>query len=282
MWQIHQLAFSAHTDGKGIMDLVKFLMPKQVILVHGDKDKMDKLQRKIESELEIKCCAPANNDTVRVISSQPVKAVASDAFLRSCLNPNFKFLKTSCILSSSNSNTESLNMHPKLQVTDDRVVEGILVEEGTKRLKIMHQDELLHQIGEKKHEVCFGYCCPISVEKIEHTGPSGSAEDEILCGSDEHSSLLQMLCEQLSSKFHGANFVSSGERLQVDSFSLHVCSKDKCPNRISDNPQKQFETIFLCCNWLAAEEKLAWKIISVMKSETPLISFRSSNGANYE
>ncbi|PIN11331.1 putative cleavage and polyadenylation specificity factor (CPSF subunit) [Handroanthus impetiginosus] len=92
--QIHQLSFSPHTDAKGIMDLVKFLSPKHVILVHGEKPKMATLKEKIESELGIQCRYPANNETVCIPSTHHVKAGASDAFLQSCLCPNFKFFKT--------------------------------------------------------------------------------------------------------------------------------------------------------------------------------------------
>lgn len=77
------------------MDLVKFLAPKHVVLVHGEKPKMASLKAKIESEIGSPCYYPANNETVSVPTTQFVKATASNAFLRATSNPNFKFFKKS-------------------------------------------------------------------------------------------------------------------------------------------------------------------------------------------
>eukprot|EP00511_Aplanochytrium_stocchinoi_P006217 CAMPEP_0204837550 /NCGR_PEP_ID=MMETSP1346-20131115/28238_1 /ASSEMBLY_ACC=CAM_ASM_000771 /TAXON_ID=215587 /ORGANISM="Aplanochytrium stocchinoi, Strain GSBS06" /LENGTH=280 /DNA_ID=CAMNT_0051973061 /DNA_START=132 /DNA_END=971 /DNA_ORIENTATION=- len=40
--------FSAHTDGKGIMDLIGKFSPKLVVLVHGEKPKMEELSKQIK------------------------------------------------------------------------------------------------------------------------------------------------------------------------------------------------------------------------------------------
>ena len=39
--QVSYLSFSAHTDAKGILQLVSAYAPKSVMLVHGDKAGMD-------------------------------------------------------------------------------------------------------------------------------------------------------------------------------------------------------------------------------------------------
>ncbi|TKY69231.1 Cleavage and polyadenylation specificity factor subunit 3-II [Spatholobus suberectus] len=149
--QVHQLAFSPHTDSKGIMDLVKFLSPKHVILVHGEKHKMTSLKEKIHSELGIQCYDPANNETVCIPSTQYVNAETSDTFIRSCLNPNFTFQKCSSA-DIRDFPTIDRNLMPELEVEDERVAEGVLVVEKGKRPKIVHQDELLLMLGEKKHD----------------------------------------------------------------------------------------------------------------------------------
>lgn len=82
------MSFSPHTDAKGIMDLVKFLSPKHVILVHGEKPKMASLRERVQSELGIHCYVPANCDTVSIPSTVFVKAHASDMFIHSC-SPRF-------------------------------------------------------------------------------------------------------------------------------------------------------------------------------------------------
>ena len=37
------MSFSAHADAKGIMNLIKNIDPENVMLVHGEKSKMEKL-----------------------------------------------------------------------------------------------------------------------------------------------------------------------------------------------------------------------------------------------
>lgn len=49
--QIQHLSFSAHTDAKGIMDLVRHVAPRNVVLVHGEKPKMVILKNKISTDL---------------------------------------------------------------------------------------------------------------------------------------------------------------------------------------------------------------------------------------
>ncbi|XP_027360928.1 cleavage and polyadenylation specificity factor subunit 3-II isoform X2 [Abrus precatorius] len=147
--QVHQLAFSPHTDSKGIMDLVKFLSPKHVILVHGEKPKMASLKEKIHSELGIQCYDPANNETICIPSSHYVNAETSDTFIRSCLNPNVKFQKCS-LVDTCNSAMIDRNLISELQVEDERVAEGVLVVEKGKNAKIVHQDELMLLLDENK------------------------------------------------------------------------------------------------------------------------------------
>ncbi|XP_027912145.1 cleavage and polyadenylation specificity factor subunit 3-II-like isoform X1 [Vigna unguiculata] len=149
--QVHQLAFSPHTDSKGIMDLVNFLAPKHVILVHGEKHKMASLKEKIHSEFGIQCYDPANNETICIPSTHNVNAEASHSFIRSCLSPNFTFQKCSSV-DICNSSTIDKSLMPMLQVEDERVSEGVFVVEKGKKAKIVHKDELLLMLEEPKHE----------------------------------------------------------------------------------------------------------------------------------
>ena len=42
------MSFSAHADAKGIMQLIQYCEPKNVMLVHGEGGKMNFLKEKIE------------------------------------------------------------------------------------------------------------------------------------------------------------------------------------------------------------------------------------------
>jgi len=136
------------------------------MLVHGEKPKMVSLQKRIRSELRIPCSNPANNEIVHIPSTEYVNAEASDTFIKyvnaeasdtfikSCLNPNFKFQKCSSV-DTCNSTLIDRNLTPELQVEDERVADGVLVMENNnnKKAKIVHEDEILLMLDEKKHEV---------------------------------------------------------------------------------------------------------------------------------
>lgn len=57
---VEYLSFSAHADAKGIMQLIRQCEPKNVLLVHGEGEKMKFLKGKIEEEFKIPCYMPAN------------------------------------------------------------------------------------------------------------------------------------------------------------------------------------------------------------------------------
>ena len=240
------------------MDLMKFLSPKHVILVHGEKPKMEILKAKIQSELGIHCYDPANNETVSLSSTHYVKAVASEAFVRTCSNPNFKFVKSSSE-NGNNSSPESRNSMPRLQVTDERVGEGVLVMEKGKKAKVVHEDELLVILGETKHNVKHSYCFPIYIQNLDFT-------DRASMSNDTSGPWLRLIFLILSDELPEGNVQDFGEHLQVESLSLSICSEDNCAGRISDNPRNKPELVFCCCVWSREDEKIAWKVISILEN----------------
>ena len=64
--QVKHLSFSAHADAKGIMALIQMAQAKNVMLVHGEKQKMAVLKKRIESELNVPCFDPANGETITI------------------------------------------------------------------------------------------------------------------------------------------------------------------------------------------------------------------------
>lgn len=261
--QIHQLTFSPHTDAKGIMDLVKFLSPKHVILVHGEKPRMATLKGRIQSELGIPCYYPANNETVSVPSTHYATALASDAFVRSCSNPNFKFYTSSSEDEHGSTSRNKFSI-PRLQVSDDRVAQGILVMEKNKKAKVVHQDELLLMLGEEKHQVKFAYCSPAHIGNLQENQETKS---NALSPSSTNDDLLRLLSAKLANEFSEGNIHDFGEHLQVESFHVSVCLKENCPYRLRDvGVEEKSEAVFFCCSWEVEDEKLAWKIISMCQN----------------
>lgn len=248
------------------MDLVKFLSPKNIILVHGEKPKMGILKERIKSELGIPCYDPANNETMSIPSTHYVKAVASDTFIRSCSHPNFKFSKSS-IEDGRGSSFKLGNSAPQLQVSDERVAEGILVIEKSKKAKVLHQEELLLMLGEKENKVQFAYCCPVHIGNLEETKSTGITFTNNKLRMADRSFWLQILFARLSDEFSGGNIQDFGEHLQVESFHVSTCLKETCLYRIDETPQEnRSELVFFCCTWSIADEKIAQRIISILKN----------------
>lgn len=136
-----------------------------------------------------------------------------------------------------------------MQVTDERVTEGILVMEGNKKPKLLHQDELLLLLGKEKHSVDFAYCCSVQWSK-------GIA----------YSPTLQTLFSAISNEIsEEGSVLDKGEYLQVKSFRAALCCKEACPYRVVDDGS---EAVFVCCSWSAGDEELAWKIIEKFRVES--------------
>ncbi|KAF3649244.1 Cleavage and polyadenylation specificity factor subunit 3-II [Capsicum annuum] len=253
--QIHRLSFSAHTDDKGIMDLVRFLSPKHVILVHGEKTNMAKLKEKIESDLGILCFYPANNESVPIPSTLYIKADVSKSFLKSSLSPNFKFLKT---ISRADADERAKS---SVQVYDDRVAEGALIMQ--KNPKFVHQNELMVSLGAENHEVLVAYCCPVCVsDELKDVAPSpGENMPPVL----DKRSLVHLLYTKLSNDFQDVTIQNDGDHLQIKSFTVSPCLKEMCPHRIQVNPDCTSKAVNFCCTWSMEDEKLAWGVVSIMK-----------------
>jgi hypothetical protein len=67
---VQAMSFSAHTDHRGIMQLLAWLQPSNVVLVHGEEDRMRGLLETVESELGLPCFMPANHE--RLLINCPV------------------------------------------------------------------------------------------------------------------------------------------------------------------------------------------------------------------
>ena len=54
------MSFSAHADSKGILNLIKHCEPESVVLVHGEKNRMEVFAEVVRETLKIPCFYPAN------------------------------------------------------------------------------------------------------------------------------------------------------------------------------------------------------------------------------
>ncbi|KAI0239920.1 hypothetical protein L0F63_002030 [Massospora cicadina] len=83
--QVKLLSFSAHADAKGILQLICHVEPRHVILVHGEKSRMNILRARVMTELGIPCYDPANGTTVCIQCSQAIPVEISNALLEATL-----------------------------------------------------------------------------------------------------------------------------------------------------------------------------------------------------
>lgn len=69
-FQVDYAALSAHTDAKGILQIIQQVAAASVMLVHGEPDKMAFMSDKIQRSLNIPCFMPANGEEVVVDSGK--------------------------------------------------------------------------------------------------------------------------------------------------------------------------------------------------------------------
>ena len=79
---VQYMSFSAHADAKGIMQLISYCEPRNVMLVHGEAQKMEFLKGKIKQEFNIECYMPANGETATIKTPISLAASVSSKLLR--------------------------------------------------------------------------------------------------------------------------------------------------------------------------------------------------------
>lgn len=101
------------------------------------------------------------------------------------------------------------------------------------------------------HEVRFANCRPIQF---------GSLDENHVMGCLSRKSLwLSQLSLKLSSELSERNVPNLGEYLQVELFTLSICSKENCPYKTTNRIEMNSAIVFCCCSCLVADENLAWK-----------------------
>ncbi|KAL0265568.1 UNVERIFIED_CONTAM: hypothetical protein PYX00_011280 [Menopon gallinae] len=90
--KVENLAFSAHADAQGILQIVEQCKPKNVLLVHGEKQRMKALKRRIEKELHVPTFYPRNGTMIGIRDSNTVSVDVSRSLLKKvfCLSSSFQ------------------------------------------------------------------------------------------------------------------------------------------------------------------------------------------------
>uniref|UniRef100_A0A182V783 Integrator complex subunit 11 n=1 Tax=Anopheles merus TaxID=30066 RepID=A0A182V783_ANOME len=141
---VEYMSFSAHADAKGIMQLIQFCEPRNVMLVHGEAVKMEFLKEKIREEFKIECYTPANGETCTI--STPIKIPVETS------------------LSILKDEVKKYNAQPP-DPKRRRIIHGILVMKDNK-ISLMSIDEIFNEAGIDRHVIRF-----ISKIKLDDPGP---------------------------------------------------------------------------------------------------------------
>lgn len=250
------------------MDLIGFLSPKQVMLVHGEKPKMAVLQARIQSELGIPCCYPANNETVLIPTTPSVKVGATKTFIRRCSTATLGKTDDTLLISCSTSNVAS-------------AAEGILVMEKTKTAKIIDEDELVHTLGVEEHQILYAFCCPVEFGTMEVAAneaniisfcksslmevdaPRGSTMEDVIT-AEKRSSLHDLLVK-FRSKIDCKNIQIAPDHLQLRTFRVAVCLNEDCQYRMKNKNDIPKSTIYFCCRWSRRDDKFARELLQIME-----------------
>jgi integrator complex subunit 11 len=128
---VTKISFSAHADAKGILDLIGQVSPKNIMLVHGEKQKMALFKQKIESDLKIKTFDPANGQTIQIESEQEIK-----------VNISMNLVKRSL--------TET-DPRKKLKIN------GVLVTKDKELPRLLDPSEACKELGMETQELDFVY-----------------------------------------------------------------------------------------------------------------------------
>lgn len=131
---VQYMSFSAHADAKGIMQLISYCEPKNVMLVHGEGHKMEFLKHKIRSEYGIECFMPANGQTAVVKTPVSVPVAISRTLL--------------------DEEAERYDRRPP-DTSRKRKLDGILVTRDDGTLRIIDPKEAAEELGVEPHTLRF-------------------------------------------------------------------------------------------------------------------------------
>uniref|UniRef100_A0AC35TUX5 Integrator complex subunit 11 n=1 Tax=Rhabditophanes sp. KR3021 TaxID=114890 RepID=A0AC35TUX5_9BILA len=90
------MSFSAHADAKGIMQLIQNVEPRNVMLVHGEGEKMKFLKKKIEAEFKIHVYMPQNGERITVKAEKEIRLNVPNGIIQECMSRNPDVSKQAC------------------------------------------------------------------------------------------------------------------------------------------------------------------------------------------
>eukprot|EP00118_Oscarella_pearsei_P007860 m.39466 g.39466 ORF g.39466 m.39466 type:complete len:611 (+) comp32744_c0_seq1:31-1863(+) len=135
---VEYMSFSAHADAKGIMQLIRMSEPKNVMLVHGEKEKMQFLKEQIQKEFHVNCTHPANGEMV---------TIETDPFIE--IDVDTKLIESSAKIKFDDALPTAKRMR-----ADSDVLEGILIIRDS-GMTLMEPQQALKELGLVEQQLRF-------------------------------------------------------------------------------------------------------------------------------
>ncbi|XP_075222073.1 integrator complex subunit 11 [Lycorma delicatula] len=149
---VQYMSFSAHADAKGIMQLIQYCEPKNVMLVHGEAPKMEFLKEKIRKEFNINCFMPANGQTVAIDTPYHIS-----------IDVSLPLLKAESV---------KYNSQPP-DPKKPRVIHGVLVVKDSS-MCLMDVEDACKEAGINRHIIRF-----TSTVRLDDPGPASQTTEKL-------------------------------------------------------------------------------------------------------
>eukprot|EP01132_Coremiostelium_polycephalum_P008042 gene8042-9890_t len=262
--KIHNLSFSAHADAKGIMQLIKMSGPRNVLLVHGEKEKMGFLAQKITRDFGIPCTYPANGVTVTIDTNKSIpidislKLLKSQILKYSQLQLQQQQHQQTFIGKIEDKETEKegemnndddeiflpMSKKPRTPITSVPI-QGLLVAKENQSLHLLDPNEISKELS--LNEVQLNYCF-----KIDLLQQSSSTESN---QQNQQKYMIESLASELQ-KWLPINVILSSSNHLMANHVINIKS-------IEIEFDKQNNQFLL--KWSHKDEYLATHVISVLK-----------------
>ncbi|CAG8588952.1 16952_t:CDS:2 [Cetraspora pellucida] len=245
--QVKNLSFSAHADAKGIMQLIKQCAPKNVMLVHGEKAKMEFLQDKIRRECRVPCTCPANGETITIETPLSIPVDISMDLLKRHLNAQ----KFSLPLPG-----ERIDL-TKITPVDETPIQGVLVMEPDRIPRLIDVEEAIREARLPILNIDFKMFKTFDPNQFKDKSIASSLE-----GTDIRVQVLEHVYEALNKAI---NKNIPGIELCKEALEIKLRSvKVSVPEMIKDELKNA-----LGISWNSKDQNLADFIISIMEDILP-------------
>ncbi|KAF8944133.1 Integrator complex subunit 11 [Haplosporangium gracile] len=280
--QVKNLSFSAHADAKGIMQLIRQCDAKNVVLVHGEKSSMGFLKSRIMTEFGIPCFDPANGTTVSIETSHVIPIEMSASLLKQHLirqtetqDPGMT-TSSSPEHSSSDDNSEQSDIRTPMDIrpSDKVLIQGMLVMDDGKPIRLEDADEVLEKVGMANHKVRFevrkAYNATALRRAVENAESNESQQGISAMDTDADESQSDDSYQEWDSDRFALNLVhvalerSIGKQIKVvrekedDSIAIRSV-KIRAPTN-----KDEFERGGLLVGWDYRDEDLATRVLSIV------------------